>query len=324
MKSLCISLVLASALFALSGAVFFARSLSRRAESEDTTRGGRIEEVQAELGGRLSEVLGRLEALERRLARTERNDKARPSLTKEAGPSAPDGADSSAAEREADSKDEEKLLASALAGKEAGGLRSFVHQVIQEERQEREWEEQHRARERQRELEELSRGPYGKFNLRVNTMGKRLNLNDFQKQRYFQFLSDYSARFEEASRTVNRQDPEAYQAYRERKKQMQEEFDGLVIQSLTPLQAQEYQELPSFEKSGADAQRGMVSLVVDGAEVGRREAMERFFLKAGEPVDVLGGFEFPSPPPARDTGKGDGKQPGAKAGKVHFAEPAPR
>jgi len=250
MKQVFLSLFLASALFALAGAVFFARSVP------GPESGRRYEELAAKVEGEVAALRGRLEDLERTLSSTARGDRRGPGsdvvLARSPGAAAVPGASGGGAGGEggeAVKKDAARALASLASGDD--DLRNFVQQVIQEEREERRQEEQRKFKERQDELAALTNGPYGQFNFRVNTLGKRLGLSDPQKQRYHELLADYSARIEEIRKNLDRQDQVAYKSYQDRKRQMINEFDGLVIQSLTPLQSQEYQGMTSREKSPA-------------------------------------------------------------------------
>lgn len=254
MKQVILSLVLASALFALAGALFFARSV---ASGPDSASVRKYDQIAAHVEGEVAALKGRLEELERMLSSTASEERSRAGgygtlgANLQAG-AVPADAGTSSAEGGAEpgKKEGGKALAS-LAAHESDDLRNFVQQVIQEEREERRREDQRKLAERQEELAALQKGPYGQFNYRMNTMGKRLDLNEVQKQRYHEFLADYSTRIEEIRKNLDRQDPVAYKSYQERKKQLISEFDGLVIQSLTPFQSQEYQEMTSHEKSPA-------------------------------------------------------------------------
>jgi hypothetical protein len=142
-----------------------------------------------------------------------------------------------------------KLLASAPDLERPGGLRSFVEQVIQEEREERVREEERRVEEEKRQWSELTEGPYGKMNLRVNVLSRRLGLDERQEQRYFQVLTEYSAHLDEASRGLDKQNPESVRSFEERRKAIREEFEAVVLEGLTPDQAREYRALPDFARS---------------------------------------------------------------------------
>src|SRR5262245_1742462 len=168
MKQVFLSLFLASALFALAGALFFARS------APGPESGRKFEQLAARVEDEVAALRGRLEELERALSATAPRDRAvagEAALARNPGagalPAASGGAGAEGAEAK---KDAARALASLASGDD--DLRSFVHQVIQEEREERQQEEQRRFKERQEELAALQNGPYGQFNYRVNTLGK--------------------------------------------------------------------------------------------------------------------------------------------------------
>ena len=109
-------------------------------------------------------------------------------------------------------------LASALAGRPEGtampavavsedgepaagvssGMRDTVFALIAEERKLREEErkqqreEADKKREEQRkEIEELSKGPYDRLNLKINSMAKALAMDDTQREKYFEITKKY-------------------------------------------------------------------------------------------------------------------------------------
>jgi len=263
MRQLAVSVMLASALFAIAGAVFFARSVSRPDGPGGSSPTTNSEKAEAALNPQMVQLLERLNRLEGAVAALERDARRRPpdhgaGLSVKTGPGEP--------KKETLSKDEEALL-EALEGKEAGGLRSFVKQAIQEELEEGRRAAERRAQEMKNQIEELGQGPYGRFNVRVNFIQRRLALNEFQKQRFYALLTEYSARLEEIRQGLNKEDKAALEAYREGRKQMEDEFDGLVIQILTPPQAQDYQELPSTARSPApEAVEGTIKVALITAE----------------------------------------------------------
>ena len=83
-------------------------------------------------------------------------------------------------------------------------LRNYVLAMIAEERKireeerEREREEaQKRREERRREAEELSQGPYDRYNLKVNSMAKVLGLSEGQRDQYFEVSKKYNEKLQE-------------------------------------------------------------------------------------------------------------------------------
>ncbi len=268
-----IAFVLAALLFA-GGLSFLLLSRREGAGADDGVRNAQLalEEELATVNHRLEEVLDRIERIEASRARAPRgsavavaegDEAAEGELRSEGGV---EGAKNASAGARMD-----LLAALAGEGEEAQQFRDIVSQAIDHDRTRRSEEQQRRMEDRRREIEEMNQGPFGNFNFRVNSIGKKLNLTDGQKLRYHELLADYSGRIEEMRRTVNREDPEAYKAYRERKKLTQDEFEGLVIQSLTYPQAEAYKGLPSFEKApGAEATASFIKtepVMTDGGDV---------------------------------------------------------
>lgn len=113
---------------------------------------------------------------------------------------------------------EAKAQAAALV-EEPDRLKQYVFAAIAEERQlreaEREKERQEmrqRMEERRKEMEALSEGPYERYNLKVNSMAKVLNLTDAQKQSYYELTKGYSDKLEEARRQLREKMVAARQA----------------------------------------------------------------------------------------------------------------
>jgi hypothetical protein len=256
MKPIWRSLVLATSLLALAGAITFAVTRSRPPEPAIPAQ-RTVEESLSSLDARLSEVLERLERLESSLAALERRPKAVPRETATLP--------ALAADPEAPAAGARRLSAPGQ-GAEEEGLRTYIHQVIQEEREERRQEEERRRIEEKRTWEELGQGPYGDFNLRVNCMTRVLGLDDRQKQRYFEILSHYSTRLQESAKGLNKLDPESLRAYEERKQQVLAEFETVALQAFTPAQAQQYRELPSSAKSPGPESAKTLTLLVTRAE----------------------------------------------------------
>ena len=245
MKTLILSLALATLVIALCAAIVIAGRYGT-GEISDSRRD--LEERVRALDERLGRVLERLEGLERNDA-SFRTAAARPEEV--AAPSdelRDDAVESTTASRHGE---EQKLLASVLRGDDSSGgdLRNWVKQVIEDDRTERQQNDMRRLDEHQKEMQELLEGPYGQYNYRVNSLAKRLGLDESQKARYFALLSEYAARFDDARKSVNREDAAEYKAYQDRKKAMHDEFEMLVLQNLTLAQAEAYQNLPSFEKT---------------------------------------------------------------------------
>lgn len=83
-------------------------------------------------------------------------------------------------------------------------MRNYVLAMIAEERKireeerQREREEADKLREQRRaEAEELSQGPYDRYNLKVNSMAKVLAMSDAQRDQYFEVSKKYSDKMQE-------------------------------------------------------------------------------------------------------------------------------
>lgn len=165
----------------------------------------------------------------------------------------------------------------------ASDLHDIVFAVIQEERRVREETEQQRREEmrqqmeeRRKELEELSQGPYDRYNLRVNSMGKALELTDAQKEGFFELTKKYSEKFGEARKTLMaaRQDTEGQaeggrgrrgggpggergEQYRELVENLQKEYEAELGTILTGTQLETFNGLSDRSQSFMNS--GMVS-----------------------------------------------------------------
>jgi hypothetical protein len=101
--------------------------------------------------------------------------------------------------------DPEEAPADALEG----ALPGYVAAVLAEERklQEAERERQREERrvrmeERRKELEAMREGPYDRYNVKVNSLAKVLNLTDAQKQSYYDLVAAYSGKVEESMKQL--------------------------------------------------------------------------------------------------------------------------
>lgn len=97
--------------------------------------------------------------------------------------------------------------AAILAGNDQ--LKAFVFAAIDEERRLRE-EEREKQREemrqqfeqRRQEIAALSEGPYERYNLKVNSLAKVLEMSDAQKQAYFALSQKYGEKMDEGRRQL--------------------------------------------------------------------------------------------------------------------------
>jgi hypothetical protein len=124
-----------------------------------------------------------------------------------------------------------------------GAVREGVRQFQQEERRKR----QLRTAAIKEEIEELSQGPYGKYNLKVNAMAKWLDLDDNQKDAYHTQVEKYDAMIEE-TRTREGADAENYDKYHEERENLRKEFASVFDTSLSPEQSETFNALETLEK----------------------------------------------------------------------------
>lgn len=87
----------------------------------------------------------------------------------------------------------------------AGALPTYVAAVLAEERKLQEAERERQREERRQKMEErrleldaMKEGPYDKYNLKVNSLGKVLNLTEAQKGSYYQLAAAYQAKLDES------------------------------------------------------------------------------------------------------------------------------
>lgn len=126
-------------------------------------------------------------------------------------------------------------------------LRDYIVRVMDDVREEKLAEQRRQAEERRRELIALNDGPYGVHNFKVNTMAKRLELSDRQKEHYYLNLVEYNQLIQR-SRENESQDKENRQQYRDERKRIRGEFSQVILSSLTPQQAETFSSLPSHEQ----------------------------------------------------------------------------
>lgn len=150
-------------------------------------------------------------------------------------------------------------------------LESFVAKVYADSRNARRQQERDEAEAKQKEMNELSEGPYGKHNFRVNSLAKKLELDERQKEFLFNLLTKGEERRREARREekVSRDGVEATPEEMEQRmrqlasleQQMRHEFDREFLMGLSREQQEAYKSLPEEEHGGAS---GMRVLSMDG------------------------------------------------------------
>ena len=153
------------------------------------------------------------------------------------------------------------------AGVSPDQLKAYVFAVLQEERKvrdeerEREREElRTRFEERRKEFAAFREGPYESFNLKVNSLGKVLELTDAQKQSYFELSKQFQEKLQDGRQQLasaaggekeETQDKRAFGRGRGDRGQgrdlfesLQYEFTTAVQTILSPIQLETYTKLP--------------------------------------------------------------------------------
>jgi hypothetical protein len=128
-------------------------------------------------------------------------------------------------------------------------LRQFVARVIEEEREERERRRAEEARERARSYRELREGPYGKYNYKVNSLARSLDLTDAQRQYYYDLLTQYDGRMKNLRSEIDWKVDGAPQTYRDQRNAVEQEFQQAVRLSLSPEQRDAYEEVPVWQRT---------------------------------------------------------------------------
>jgi len=222
----------------------------------------------------IEELGQKLESLGERLATVERNAGETPDVVADLAPGARPAAAAAGEEavlqlaavegsagdedRDASSQAFARQLVASLGTDGEREFRDYVRQVYMEERNARKDREAAEAEAQRKEYEELGQGPYGKYNRRVNTLGKQLAMDDRQKQRYHDLLASYSSRLQEMRKAVDWRDKSAREGFRATENALQSEFDAHVAHLLSQQQAEDYSAMGPGEKSLAGSEAGMV------------------------------------------------------------------
>lgn len=128
-------------------------------------------------------------------------------------------------------------------------MRDYVFALIEEERALRRDESEQRRTDRQEKVESLKEGPYGNLNLKINSMGAVLNLDESQKDNYHKLHELYKEKAGKLREGIDWRDREARQNTMAQYKEIQQEFSSEVENLLTADQLETYKELPSWSRS---------------------------------------------------------------------------
>lgn len=145
-------------------------------------------------------------------------------------------------------------------------LRALIADVYVQERSQRRQREKEAAEQAAREQAALSQGPYGDHNYRVNSLGKRLGLSDYQKSRYHDTLVAHRQRLKDAQVGLNLSDAASREAWKDRRRVFEDDFQSTVITLLSPEQAEAYADLGAEEKMGGDGMHRFDRIVRFGAQ----------------------------------------------------------
>ncbi|MCZ6795894.1 MAG: hypothetical protein O7J95_19980, partial [Planctomycetota bacterium] len=215
-----------------------------------------VEERLGAIESRLGELL-ELRAEIQRLARTPG------AAPRELEKTPTDGGNVDAESPSEDRGGREARLAAAQLVREGGEerLRSFVTQVIGDERVARTKEHQQQAEDRRRHLAQLRQGPYGRHNYKVNSMSERLDLSERQKQYYYESIVAYVDQVAE-TREAEKRDTDNRQVYRDRRQELRSEFVRVITQTLSPEQAEIFASLSEHEQRPDDGYGGYGATII--------------------------------------------------------------
>jgi hypothetical protein len=125
-------------------------------------------------------------------------------------------------------------------------FRQHIFSLIEEERELADVERRRQVEERRNQREEFRQGPYGDYNLRVNSMAKVVGLDDAQREEYYELTKRHWEELKELRTNTNWRDAEGRTKYREAQDRIQEEYASAVEALLTPGQLETYREIPNW------------------------------------------------------------------------------
>ncbi len=128
-------------------------------------------------------------------------------------------------------------------------MRDYVFALIDEERELRKDESAQRRDDHRKEVEEFKEGNFGSLNLKINSIGSLLNLDDVQKDNYYELHKFYNEKSDKLREGVDWRDREVRKNTMEQYKKLQEEFSVEVENILTDEQREVYDKLPSWSRS---------------------------------------------------------------------------
>jgi len=230
-------------------------------EKEEPRPDQQLEEDLALLSRRFDELTMQVERLSEEVDRlaTARPESRRPGNVARAGPSSPE-TNSPAENAPAPEAPPEDV--------KSPEFKDYIFALIEEKKRLDAEERQKWIEEMRREREEMSKGPYGRFNLKVNSMAKVLNLDDGQRDRYYELVKSHWEALQELRKNTDWKNREARTLYRQKEKEIRDAFDAEVQAMLTQEQLDVYQKLSSWAKNPQSLNRA--------ATPGEPDAFSRF------------------------------------------------
>ena len=162
-------------------------------------------------------------------------------------------------------------------------LRDLVTSLIEEERAARLAANRETQWQRLRNWQDNREGPYGKYNVRVNSISKTLDLDYTQASYYHTLLSDYEEQANALYEGVRSQLPDQgsdmdnFQTLLEEieldKRSLDATFDQTFVQTLSPEQASRYEQLPPEER-GVGPNAGLDSMQFKFSDLRKLAAKE--------------------------------------------------
>ncbi len=166
-------------------------------------------------------------------------------------------------------------------------METLVAKVYESSRTARKQKEQEEADARQKEMQELSEGPYGKYNFRVSSLGKKLDLTTAQKNAMASLFAGHDDRRKELMSQLSQGDgtkptPEIVQQRVSLWKDLNQQLENQVLLQLNRKQQETFQELPAEDRGVRDNTVEMFANGLGGARVVMREMAD----KLGVPVVI--------------------------------------
>ena len=276
-----------------------------------------------ELGPRLQEVQAGLDSLAAAVAEISRQPPRSAALTASAASAPSGGRDASEADDEREAAAEPDATVEGSAGERLAALldleggeeemRDYVVGIIDGDRTARRRIESRKRVKRR----ELFKGPYGENNFRVNSLAAKIDLSDWQKEKYHELLDRYGKQAGSLMSTEDGKpfwslaDPRQIEAHvknmEEQRRALGEQLDAEFVQSLDPDQAEAYLDLPERERGTGSGMGMFTSVNVDGGHVTGSATVHIGGVEGIDVGEVLGGIEIPGFP---------GREPEPESGAV--------